>query len=177
VNDMNHDPLQDPQLAEAWNAFAQLMATSDSPLNETEISQRVVARVVWQSRRRRLRIGAGILAVAAALLVVVSLATRAPRGEPDLATADAGRVPRIEKITIPAETDDSELAVRNVGESTAEENAGETPPWDDELAVEAASLASDVQAVEQRWHERPDSISLLQTQVDELEREMADGTL
>ncbi|HEY1602501.1 MAG TPA: hypothetical protein VGG64_23055 [Pirellulales bacterium] len=174
---MNHDPLQDPQLAEAWNAFAQLIAASDSPLDEAGLAQRVVAHAVRRSRRRRLQMGAGLLTLAAGLVVCVSFVTRVPRGEPDLAAADASRESRIDKVTIPTETEVQELATRDFGESIAKENAGENLAWDDELAVDAASLANDVQAVEQRWQEQPDSIALLQTQVDKLEREITDGTL
>ena len=161
MSDRNQDPLQDPQLADTWNAFVHLVEAAELRRDDAGLSSRIIVRIERRARRRRLLIGAGALALAASLLVAVGIVTRAPRGEPAVALVAPDRAPPAAQVAdLPLGEDDIEVAA-----------------WEDELAEETASLAGDVQALEQRWQEAPDSIALLQTQADALEREMGNGTL
>ncbi len=180
LSDDNSNPLNDPPLAEAWSAFAHLASAAETPFDEHAFASRVAAEVAHQQRRRRVRIGAGMLALAASLLVIVGVTTRMPRGETALAVATpkqaAPAVGRAPEQVSPAATEPNTVASDTLpGEQI--DPPGEIIPWEDDLAVEAASLASQLQSVEQHWRERPDSIALLQFQVDKFEQEIKGGEL
>ncbi len=180
MSDDNSNPLDDPQLAEAWSAFAHLAAAAEAPFDEHAFASRLAALVAWRQRRRRLRIGAGLLALAASLLVIVGMAIRVPRGETAVARAIPEQAaPEVAGVPDRASPAAPESSVVGTDAVPGERNGPwlEVIPWEDDLAAETASLASELQSVEQHWRERPDSIVLLQSQVDQFEQEIKSGEL
>jgi len=186
VSDFDHDPTRDPQLADAWSAFTHLVAATETPVDVDQITARVVAQVERRARRRRWQIGATALAAAASLLLVVGLFALRHGGEPrenahELATSVPPAIAP-EPSAPASEPTDHMVAKQAIPDrpSSTSENINQTftiEPWEDELATETASLAEQVQSVEQGWHERPDSIALLQTQIEQFEQDMASGEL
>ncbi len=179
MSDVEQNPLDESQLAEAWHAFAQLARAAEAPFDEAACAVRVKARLALDiergRRRRRLWIGTGALAAAASLLVIVGLNRLVPREENSPALPLPEQVaPRV--AAAPALQGNIADAQAVVVEN-AQASRVEIAPWEDELAVETASLADELQLVERQWRERPDSIALLQLQIDQFEQEIKSGEL
>ncbi len=184
MSDFDHDPTRDAELADAWSAFAHLLAAAETPCDVEQLSARIAARVQRRARRRRLRIGMTALAVAASLLLMLGLTTlrrgdSAPQTGRDFAAAAPAKSPETSEPST-MQSDHTAAQQSPSAQPSAAENLHQTlaiEPWDDELAAETASLAEEFQTVEHAWHERPDSIALLQTRIDQFEQEMAGGEL
>ena len=173
---MDHDPLDDPQLEEAYAAFGQLLAAAEMPLDEQALTARVAARVNRQVRRRRLRFAAAALAVAATLAVAVSIFRVERPGEEAVAVAaaPAAASPAI-AAPPPATIADSEPIVSECTEMAAVDFA--IADWDDELATETAALATAARLTEESWRDEPDALALLKSRADTLEEEITNGSL
>jgi hypothetical protein len=179
MSETKKNPLEDPQLAEAWNAFSQLARSAEAPFDEAVFAARISARLALEierdRRRRRLWIGASVLATAASLLLVVGLYGFLSR-EKNSTDSHEQSAPSIAVAPAPAVQTDAVDA-----QAVEIENTPATPvsvaPWDDELAVETAAMADEMQSLERQWGERPDSIALLQSQIDQFEQEMKSGEL
>ena len=164
---MDHDPLIDPQLEEAYAAFGQLLAAAEQPLDEQALAARIARRLNRQARRRRLQFAAaGALAMAASLVVAVTMLR---------VELPAEKAVEVAVVPAPAVVTDAEPIRPEPATTSAEEF--EIADWDDELATETAELASAAQQTEERWRELPDGLALLKSRADTLEEEMADGSL
>ncbi|HVU87239.1 MAG TPA: hypothetical protein VHD36_07955 [Pirellulales bacterium] len=181
MSEPENDPLEEAHLAEAWNAFAQLARTAEAPFDEAAFAARLTTRLARQAerdqRRRRLWIGTSALATAASLLVIVALYSFVSRQQNNMPQALPDQAaPRVAVAPAPdAPADPVDARAPAVDDTPA--HVVSIAPWDDELAVETASLADELQSVERQWGERPDSIALLQSQIDQFEQEMKSGEL
>jgi hypothetical protein len=164
MSETRHDPFDEPQLAEGWAAFSQLLAAAEMPVDEARLLSNIASRLERRARRRRFVYGSVGLAAAASILVMASIYARAPRGERTVAVATGGDVSTAGSVAT-APTDE-------VSTSTASFS-----PWVDELGKEVALLSQEAEEVQERWQLPPDSIALLQSQVDRFEEEMADSAL
>ncbi len=176
MTDANQDPTREPQLAETWGALAHLLAASAEPVDEDALVAGIVRRAERRARRRSLRYRTVSLAAAASLLAAVgaySWLDRKAQG-PEVAV-----VPPSERTPVPAPPVAAQRAPRFVDIETAQRSGEEFVPtaWEDELAADTASLADELDSVEQRWQEQPDSVALLQTQLDSFEQEIRDSSL
>jgi hypothetical protein len=178
VNHSEPNPLDDPQLAEAWGAFTHLAAASEQAFDESAFTSRLLDKITRHERRKRFVIGTSLLATAASLLLLASGVMLAPRGETVVAVALPERAVQAPQDFVPsglaltpesAIADDSPIETANPPYKIS--------PWEDELAGETASLAEQMQTVEKQWRERPDSIALFQSQVDQFEQEIKGGEL
>jgi hypothetical protein len=159
---MDQDPTRHPQLAEAFAAFAQLLATAEKPIDEAVVASGITMRIERKRRRRRLRIASAVLAVAASLVVAVGLIVREPAAEQAVALAPPA------PVAVQDQAPPSPVAA---------DDSFDLPSWEDELAAETAALSTAVETTEQRWHEQPDGIALLKSQVDQFEQEMGNAAL
>jgi hypothetical protein len=164
MSEARQDPFEDPQLAEGWAAFSQLLAAAETPLDEARLVSNIASRLERRARRRRLRFVGGALAMAASVLVIVGGVAWIQHGgqtAPVVAKGDASNI-------------DPMIAVL-AGEAAP--SATDMVPWVDELAEQTASLSEEARATEERWQQPPDSIALLQSEVDRFEQEMATSAL
>jgi hypothetical protein len=176
-----NNPFEDAPLAEAWNAFSQLARSAEAPFDEAAFAEQMSARLALEierdRRRRRLWMGASALAMAASLLAIVGLyqllsrhssSAPTPLPEQEVAIADVAPAPAVQAGAVDVDA----VVVENAPAPSVS-----IAPWDDELAAETASLADEMQSLERQWRERPDSIALLQTQIDQFEQEIKSGEL
>jgi hypothetical protein len=178
VNRSEPNPLDDPQLAEAWGAFTHLAAASETAFDESAFTSRLLDKITRRERRKRFTIGTSLLATAALLLLLAGVVMLAPRGETVVAVVmpeKAGQSPQDFVPSEPALTPES--AIADSSPLQMENQSFKISPWEDELAGETASLAEQMQTVEKQWRERPDSIALFQSQVDQFEQEIKGGEL
>lgn len=181
-----NNPFEDAPLAEAWHAFSQLARSAEAPFDEAAFAAQMSARLALEierdRRRRRLWMGASALAMAASLLVIVGLyqllsrhssSAPTPLPEQEVAIADVAPPPAVQADAVDVVAVDAQAVVVENAPAPSVSIA----PWDDELAAETASLADEMQSLERQWRERPDSIALLQTQIDQFEQEIKSGEL
>jgi hypothetical protein len=168
VNNMNDDPTRDPQLADAYSALGQLLAAAAWPVNDGELAARVAMRMKRQTRRRRLRIGAAVVAIAASLLLAVGLIVERWHSA-EQAVADTTRPPAAIAVVAPATDPAPQLS--------AEGSSIEISDWDDELSEQSAALAGALESAERRWQEGPDGIARLKSQVEQFELDLTDAAL
>jgi hypothetical protein len=178
VNQSESNPLDDPQLAEAWGAFAHLAAASETVFDESAFTSRLLGQIARRERRKRFVIGTSLLAAAASLLLLAGVVMLKPRGETTVAVVmpeDVGQSPQDFAPAAPVTA--SENVIADSSPIETENQSFKISPWEDELAGETASLAEQMQTVEKQWRERPNSIALFQSQVDQFEQEIKGGEL
>ena len=164
MSETRQDPFEDPQLAEGWAAFAQLLAAAEAPLDEARLVSNIALRLERRAHRRRLRFVGGALVMAASVLVIVGGVAWIQHGGQTIAVVAKSDASNI----------DPTIAVHAGG---AAPSATDVVPWVDELAEQTASLSQEAQAMEECWQQPPDSIALLQSEVDRFEQEMATSSL
>ena len=188
MNNLPDDPTRDPQHTEAWRALSQLLSaadveTFDAGLRDAGVSDlamlaaKIARRIENRARRRQFRIGlgaaAGALAAAASLAIVAWFVTIEPQKDQFAAVAPAvapaASQPAPEGSNIPPAQESPQVVVGN--------EAIEIAPWNDELDDATLALAVEIRTVEQRWRQSPDSISALESQIDQLEQELRNSPL
>jgi hypothetical protein len=177
-------------LREAWLAFAQLVRAADDSLPETPASMLMAmpatAAVPAQKPRRRFGL---IAAVAAALLVAVSLGWWIARG--NWPHRDRGNEPSLAQTTTPGSPtpqvinqDSPKPAVAMAPKASAEKTVATksanksanadtvtkaaTSAWEDPLETQISSVSQQIRDVEQNWQRRADDLDVVQYKIDEV---------
>ncbi len=159
-------------LAESWAALENLLARSQPPLDQQGLVAAVHARVLRRERRQRLvRLGAVGLALAATLLLAVSLVWFAPH--------------RAEIAEAPADGGGQANGIQQ-GASSATDHDNRASPvdddpylaWDDaELSESLTTARQEAHQLEHNWRQPSDALVEFQYRLDALQSEIEDSSL
>ena len=157
-------------LTQTWAAFSRLLKKSQPPLDEPALVAAVLSRVARRERRRRrLRLGAVGLAMAATLLVAVSLAWF-PRGGAEVAVAPQDGAAQ--------HGAPENGGPKHGGHVAAVPKVDPMLAWDDrELSDSLAAAQREASRLEISWRQTTDALTSFQNRVDALQQEMENSSL
>ena len=161
-------------LTETWAAFSDLLENTQPSLDEPLLVATVLSRVARRERsRRRLIVGGVGLAIAAMLLVSVSL-MRLSREGAEVALAPQGEVAG-GKMAGGGAASESEVADRT---TAPQREVDPSLAWDDnEWNNSLAAVHQEALQLQNNWRQPTDALTNFQNRLDAFQQEIEDSSL